>query len=127
MQHDFPNAWDDLAEALEIADRGSMKLWLVDYHLEACRLCLEEGRQETGDRRPEEAEKHLNEAKSMIEETGYHRRDPEVALCYAGVFLAEGKKTKARERLKNAKKTLDKMSIRMWDWEVQDLEKRLES
>jgi len=147
MQQDFPNAWDDLAEALEIAERGSMKLWLGDYHLEACRLCLEEGRQETGGGKSEEAEKHLEvgaihesplleqarthaeTADRMINDKkmGYHRRDPEVALCWAGVFLAEGKKTKAREHLKKAKKTLKDKGIRMWDWEVEDLEKRLES
>lgn len=145
VQHDFPKAWDGLAEAREIAERGEMKLWLVDYHLEACRLCLEEGRQETGDRKQGKTKKHLKvgaihesplleqarthaeTAEKLVDETGYHRRDPEVELCYAGVFLAEGKKTKAREYLKKAKKTLKDKGIRMWDWEVQELEKQLES
>ena len=122
IQNQFPEAWEDLAEAQEIAERGEMKLWLVDYHLEACRLSLAEGRPENGDRRPEKAKQHLEEAGKFVEETGYHRRDPEVELCYAGVFLAEGKKTKALEYLDKAKKTLDKMGIRMWDWEVRRLE-----
>jgi len=48
-----------------------MKLHLTDYHLEACRLCLAEGK-------TKEAGEHLDMAKEMIKETGYHRRDGEV-------------------------------------------------
>lgn len=67
----FSKAWDDLNEALEIAELGSMKLHLVDYHLEAGRLCEDEGNK-IG------AEEHFKIAAKMIEETGYHRRDKEV-------------------------------------------------
>jgi tetratricopeptide (TPR) repeat protein len=70
-QKQFSNAWDDLKEAKEIAELGSMKLYLVDYHLEAGRLCEAE-------RKIEEAERHFEIAAKMIEETGYHRRDKEV-------------------------------------------------
>ena len=42
IQNQFPQAWDDLEEAREIAERGSMNLWLVDYHLEASRLLISE-------------------------------------------------------------------------------------
>jgi len=42
VQNQFPQAWDDLEEAREIAERGSMGLWLVDYHLEASRLLISE-------------------------------------------------------------------------------------
>ncbi len=38
VQNQFPQAWDDLEEAREIAERGDMKLWMVDYHLEAGRI-----------------------------------------------------------------------------------------
>ncbi len=67
-QKQFSKARDDLNEALEIAGSGSMKLYLVDYHLEAGRLCQDEGK--TG-----EAKEHFDKAAVMIEETSYHRRD----------------------------------------------------
>jgi len=71
LQKQFSKAWDDLQEAKEIAELGSMKLHLCDYHLEAGRLCEAEGK-------TEEAERHFDTAAKMIEETGYHRRDKEV-------------------------------------------------
>ncbi|UCE05718.1 MAG: hypothetical protein JSW07_19330, partial [bacterium] len=40
VQNDFPQAWDDLEEAREIAERDSMNLYLADYHLEASRLLI---------------------------------------------------------------------------------------
>ena len=55
----------------EIAERGEMKLWLADYHLESSRVCLDEGRKE-------EAKGHFKEAKRLINECGYHRRDKEL-------------------------------------------------
>jgi len=70
-QKQFSNAWDDLKEAEEIATLGSMKLYLVDYHLEAGRLCKDEGK-------VDEAKYHFETAARMIKETGYHRRDGEV-------------------------------------------------
>ncbi len=76
-QQQFSLAWDDLNEALEIAGSGSMKLYLVDYHLEAARLCQAQGK--TG-----EAKEHFNKAAEMIEETGYHRRDKEVKQWVSG-------------------------------------------
>jgi hypothetical protein len=48
-----------------------MKLHLVDYHLEAGRVCSAEGKSH-------EAKEHFETAAEMIEETGYHRRDEEV-------------------------------------------------
>jgi hypothetical protein len=48
-----------------------MKLFLADYHLEAARLCGAEGNDK-------DALKHLERAKALIGETGYHRRDSEV-------------------------------------------------
>jgi tetratricopeptide (TPR) repeat protein len=70
-QKQFSKAWDDLNEALEIAESGSMKLHLVDYHLEAGRLCEVEGKHD-------QARTHFETAGKMIGETGYHRRDKEV-------------------------------------------------
>jgi len=61
----------DLDEAFSIAARGGMRLHQVDCHLEYARLhCA------CGDK--DKARKSLAEAKTMIEEMGYHRRDQEV-------------------------------------------------
>jgi tetratricopeptide (TPR) repeat protein len=68
----FQLAWDDLNEAHEIAQFGEMRLFLADYHLEAARLCLAQNQRE-------QAAEHVSEAEKLIEETGYHRRDGEVA------------------------------------------------
>ena len=84
-QSEFAKAWADLEEAWEIAERGSMRLFMADYHLEACRVLLAEsergasgkGQKATG--KAQEAREHLATAKKMIAEMGYHRRDPEVA------------------------------------------------
>jgi tetratricopeptide (TPR) repeat protein len=40
---DYARAMDDLAEALDIAELGGMKLFICDYHLEAGRLCQAQG------------------------------------------------------------------------------------
>ncbi|GAK61110.1 SEFIR domain protein [Candidatus Vecturithrix granuli] len=71
LQHKFVKAREDLEEVQEIAERGSMRLYIADYHLEACRLCLAE-------RKLDDAQQHLSTAKTMIDEMGYHRRDKEV-------------------------------------------------
>ncbi len=159
MQNQFPQAWDDLEEAREIAERGEMKLWLVDYHLEASRLLISEfgfrngahtvgtfydddidivetfhetslqnerSQQNESSQQHEPSQQrahdHLNQAAELVQKTGYHRRDPEVELGYAGLFLAQGDQAKAREHLVRAKKLLDKMGIRCWDFEVKWLE-----
>ncbi|MCP4353093.1 MAG: TIR domain-containing protein [Desulfobacterales bacterium] len=71
IQQEFPTAWDDLEEAHEIAERGSMGIFLADYHLEAARLHLAQNQ-------PEKARKHLETAEGMIEKMGYGRRKGEV-------------------------------------------------
>jgi tetratricopeptide (TPR) repeat protein len=71
VQQDFEKAWQDLNEVLEIVELGSMKLYMIDYHLEAGRLYRAQNKEI-------EAEKHFRTAKVMIEETGYHRRDGEI-------------------------------------------------
>jgi len=61
----------DLTEALEIAERSSMRLHETDAHLEWCRLRLG-----TGD--PDAARDHLRHARDLVLETGYGRREREV-------------------------------------------------
>jgi tetratricopeptide (TPR) repeat protein len=54
----------DLEEAFRIATRSGMRLYLADYHL---------------------AKGNLAEAEALINATGYHRRDPELAALRARV------------------------------------------
>jgi len=63
----YAEAHIDLQETLEIAESGSMGLYMVDYHIEMSRLRTAEGQ-------PEEAAKHKAEALRRIKETGYLRR-----------------------------------------------------
>ncbi len=71
----YQRSWDkargDLEEAREIAERGEMKLFQADYHLESARVCLDEGRKE-------DAKGHREAAKALIRSCGYHRRDEEL-------------------------------------------------
>ena len=55
-----------------------MRLFQADGHVETARLCLA-----GGDRAG--AGEALEQAKAMIAETGYHRRDPEVAELEAAL------------------------------------------
>jgi hypothetical protein len=50
---------EDLHEALEIAQLGSMNLFIADYHLEAGKLCQAQGKQQ-------DARKHLWDRKSLF-------------------------------------------------------------
>ena len=75
----FDKAQKDLDEAFSIATRGGMGLYLADCHLEYARLALARPHpnpplQGEGD----EARKHWEIAKDMIDKMGYHRRDKEV-------------------------------------------------
>ncbi|NIM16069.1 MAG: TIR domain-containing protein [Candidatus Aminicenantes bacterium] len=89
LQKDFSKARDDLNEALEIAELGSMKLYLADYHLEAGKLYEAEGN-------AEEALHHFQTAKEMMEKMGYKRKLKEVNLCLSGA-------AKAREETRRKK------------------------
>lgn len=71
VKGDFDSAWDDLNEARDIAERGEMRLYLADFHLEATRLSLAEGK-------PDQARDHLSTATKMVNEMGYGRRKPEI-------------------------------------------------
>ncbi|HEY2294965.1 MAG TPA: hypothetical protein VGM86_30035 [Thermoanaerobaculia bacterium] len=68
---DLAEADSDLSEAMEIAERGSMRLHICDVHLERARLhlCREDA---------EAARRHLARARDLVNETGYARRDREV-------------------------------------------------
>jgi tetratricopeptide (TPR) repeat protein len=68
---DFDMAKHDVDEAFTIADRGGMKLYLADCHLEYARLYYDKGEKD-------KARDSLKIAKEMIERMGYHRRDKEV-------------------------------------------------
>ena len=72
LTHQYQNAWTDLTETLEIAELGSMKLYIVDYHLQACQLQLAQGNREA-------AATHLAEAERMVIATGYGCRKDEIA------------------------------------------------
>jgi tetratricopeptide (TPR) repeat protein len=62
----------DLAEVFRIATRSGMRLHLTDYHLASARLALL-----NGDRT--QAREHFTKAETLIQETGYHRRDSDLA------------------------------------------------
>ena len=68
----YPQAHEDLEEVLEIAQTSGMRLHLTDYHFKSARLALAEG-----DRAA--AQEHTEQAAMLIEETGYHRRDGDLA------------------------------------------------
>jgi tetratricopeptide (TPR) repeat protein len=69
---EYTAATADLDEALEIAERDGMRLHECDAHLEKARLF-----RATGDLPA--AREHLTKAAALVEATGYHRRDREVA------------------------------------------------
>ncbi len=76
---EFEGAETDLSEVLDIAEQGGMLLHLADCKLGFVRLYL--AKAEGGERRTEYREKakeNLEEARKIVEETGYHRRDGEL-------------------------------------------------
>ncbi|GAF78940.1 unnamed protein product, partial [marine sediment metagenome] len=86
-QQSRTRARGDLEEAREIAERGEMKLFQADYHLESARVCLaqaEDRSQKTEVRISKEKEGgknakwHYEEAKRLIGSCGYRRRDEEL-------------------------------------------------
>jgi tetratricopeptide (TPR) repeat protein len=61
----------DLSEVLEIAERGSMRLFECDAYLEWARLCRQRGDHDG-------LQLHVARARKLVEETGYGRRRREV-------------------------------------------------
>ena len=77
---EFKLAHKDLEEVVDLSERGGMRLFLVDYNLEMSRLLLAQSA--TFNIENSEAENifhHISEAERLIDETGYHRRDSELA------------------------------------------------
>ncbi len=68
---DWLGAEADLFEALEIAERGLMRLHECDAHLEWARLCRDRGNRDG-------LQQHLARARKLVEETGYGRRRKEL-------------------------------------------------
>ncbi|MGD8587323.1 MAG: hypothetical protein PVG22_00690, partial [Chromatiales bacterium] len=73
LTHNFPQAQQDLQEVHDIAEPSGMRLHLTDYHLEAARLAHAMGEPQ------ETVQHHLQAAADLIQQTGYHRRDEELA------------------------------------------------
>jgi tetratricopeptide (TPR) repeat protein len=71
FRSNFTGAAEDLAEALEIAERGRMRLHECDAHLEWARLCRDQGDIAA-------ARQHVARARELVNETGYGRREREV-------------------------------------------------
>ncbi len=69
---EYPQAHDALQEVYDIAEPSGMRLHLTDYHLESARLFLAEYNSE-------QAREHADLADALIQATGYHRRDDELA------------------------------------------------
>jgi hypothetical protein len=68
---DFAGATADLDETLEIAQRSAMRLHACDAQLERARLLRDQGK-------ADEASRPLAQARTLVEETGYLRREREV-------------------------------------------------
>lgn len=95
-QKNFPFAWTDLDEAREIAEYGSMQLFLADYYLEGCRVIyaqLKVDPPQSDEYEMMENDEVLNwsraemeekfrlffaEAERLVNACGYHRRDVEL-------------------------------------------------
>ncbi|WP_257456105.1 trypsin-like peptidase domain-containing protein [Archangium lipolyticum] len=78
-------AQSDLDDALDVAEKTGMRLYLADYHLEACRLRFamsrlagRGGSPEGAEEQREKASDHLRKGRSLVAMMDYHRRDAEV-------------------------------------------------
>ena len=72
LSFDFIGAANDLSEVLEIVERGPMRLFECDAHLELARLCRDQGQLD-------QARCHVERARELVEQTGYGRREREVS------------------------------------------------
>jgi hypothetical protein len=69
---DEAGAEADLREAENLAARSRMRLYLTDLHFLRARF------EASGN--PARAREHLTQAKQLVSETGYHRRDRDIAV-----------------------------------------------
>jgi hypothetical protein len=77
----FDLARKDLDEAYTLATRCGFRLHACDVHLGYARFCLADGA-------PTTARPHLARARKLIDETGYHRRDEELATLEGALAKA---------------------------------------
>lgn len=77
--HEWDKAQHDLDEVRILANRCGMRLFLTDYHLEQARLLIDQ-------QRTTEAQPHYEAARQLIADTGYHRRDAELAELFVSIF-----------------------------------------
>ncbi|HEX5719100.1 MAG TPA: toll/interleukin-1 receptor domain-containing protein, partial [Thermoanaerobaculia bacterium] len=103
----------DLDEVLEIAERGSMRLHECDAHLESARLC-----RQRGDR--DGLERHVAQARKLVEETRYERRRRE--LVYLEKRLAEMPPPPREEPMKDFFVSFTKADKSWADWIAWTLE-----
>ena len=87
----------DLTEAFEIAERGGMRLFLADCWLESARQRLV--RSDPTAAALTAAANAIDRAAAIIAETGYRRRNPNLALVRAEMALAKGDAASARPHL----------------------------
>lgn len=120
VQRDLPSARRDVDEAMLIASRGEMRLHECDCHLEYTRLALAEEDKDA-------AREHLDIAAKMVEEMGYHRRDPEVLLATAELQLLEGNRDDAQKTLDAAKNRINEMGSHRYDIDARALDQKLET
>lgn len=145
VQADFALGQRDLEEAWEIASRGEMLLFICDAHLACARLMaamasagvaidknalapdspfmlfLEDSDDSWKDCALRTARGHIEEAGRIIEETGYHRRDPEIPLETARVEALAGNVDLGREELEKAKLLIDEMGCHCWDRDAAEI------
>lgn len=85
----FARARQDLQEVFDIAEGSGMRLHLTDYHLETARLLVAEEEAKLPENDEQDRKKllqqHVIKAEKLINETGYHRRDKELAELQAQV------------------------------------------
>ncbi|PPK74875.1 ATP/maltotriose-dependent transcriptional regulator MalT [Methylobacter tundripaludum] len=108
-QNQLDPALADLNSAWEIIERCGMKLYAVDYLLIHGRYCLDIKDHDT-------ALNHYEEAKQLIQETGYHLRDAELDLFAAKLRqldLPEYQRTNPELYSKNADYYLQKVKNRI--------------
>ena len=82
------SAQEDLDEAREIAERGSMKLLLADIHLHRARFFFREAKYPW-----ESAATDLAAAEKLINDCGYHRRAEELSDAKTAILVQKPHKS----------------------------------
>jgi tetratricopeptide (TPR) repeat protein len=98
QQQNFEQAQLDLDESFDIIHRCGMKLYEVDALLLQANLNLDQN--QSADYQP---------IQTLITETGYHLRDPELDLLMARIALFHQQRDKAHYYLQQARQRLEKM------------------